>query len=220
MSAVRSKEELLTAMADAVREMEEEDAAEVSKEYIEAGYDAYDGIEGGLAEGIGQAGDLFEEEEYFIPELLMCSEAMNAGIDVLSPHLKTAEAGNEKTIVIGVAEGDTHDIGKNLVALLCKAAGFKVVDIGRDVPPEKFVDKAIEEKASIIAVSTLMTTTMPKVEAVVEELKKRNVREQFKVMVGGAPISQAFCDKIGADGYTANASEAVRLAKRLAGITV
>ena len=188
MSAVRSKEELLTAMADAVREMEEEDAAEVSKEYIEAGYDAYDGIECGLAEGMGQTGDLFEEEEYFIPELLMCAEAMNAGINVLSPHLKSTEAGNEKTIVIGVVEGDTHDIGKNLVALLCKSAGFHVVDIGRDVPPEKFVDTAIAEKASIIAVSTLMTTTMPKVAAVVEELKKRNVREQFKVMVGGAPF--------------------------------
>ena len=207
-------------MADAVREMEESEAAEISAAYIAEGYDAYEGIEAGLAEGMGQAGDLFEEEEYFIPELLMCAEAMNAGIDVLSPHLKKAETGNEQTIVIGVAEGDTHDIGKNLVALLCRAAGFRVVDIGRDVAPEAFVEAAVKEKASIIAVSTLMTTTMPKVQAVVEELKSRNLRDRFKVMVGGAPISQAFCDKIGADGYTANASEAVRLARRLAGIMV
>lgn len=214
----RSKNELLEAMADAVVNMEEDEARELAIEYASEKYDAYDGIESGLAEGMNQAGDLFEEEEYFIPELLLCSDAMNAGIEVLSPHLQKTDPGQEKTIVIGVVEGDTHDIGKNLVGLLCESAGFRIVDIGRDVPPQTFIDKAVENNASIIAISTLMTTTMPKMQEVVDLLVEQNLRDRFKVMVGGAPISQSFCDRIGADGYSANGSEAVRVAKRLAGL--
>jgi methylmalonyl-CoA mutase cobalamin-binding domain/chain len=162
-----------------------------------------------------QAGVLFEEEEYFIPELLMCSDAMYAGLNVLKPHIKTAEQDEKYRIVLGVIQGDTHDIGKNLVKIMLESSGFQVIDLGRDIDPEKFVEAALEHDAHIIGLSTLMTTTMNGMREVINILRNRNLRERFKVMIGGGPISQAFAGKIGADGYSKNAAEAVRLAKKL-----
>lgn len=214
---MKSKEELYEALSEAVVEMEEDDAVELSKEVIENGYDAYEAIEKGLSAGMEQAGELFEEEEYFIPELLMCSDAMNSGIEVLSPHIVRDTGSDERTVVIGVVEGDTHDIGKNLVALMLDAAGFRVVDLGRDVAPSVFVEKAKEENADIIAISTLMTTTMDGMGEVVKILESEGIRDRFKVIVGGGPVSQKFADHIGADGYSTNATDAVRLAKQLVG---
>lgn len=209
------KQQLFEQLSDSVVNMEEEEATALSEKVIENGFDAYEAIESGLSDGMDRAGQLFEDEEYFIPELLMCSDAMYAGLGVLEPHIKIEEQREKRRIVIGVVEGDTHDIGKNLVKTMLGAAGYEVVDLGRDVPPQSFVDKAEETGADIIALSTLMTTTMPGMARVIEILKQNGLREKYRVIVGGGPISQGFADKIGADGYSVNAADAVRLVKRM-----
>ncbi|MCR4435698.1 MAG: corrinoid protein [Clostridiales bacterium] len=213
----KGKEELYKKLSDAVVQMEEEETVRVAEEVVAEGHDAYEAIDRGLADGMDRAGKLFEEEEYFIPELLMCSDAMYAGLDVLKPHIRREEQGEKHRVVLGVVEGDTHDIGKNLVKIMLEASGFEVVDLGRDVPPGDFVEKAKAVRAHIIALSTLMTTTMGEMAQVIGLLEREGIRGQFKVMVGGGPISQSFADKIGADGYSVNAAEAVRLARRLVG---
>ena len=213
-----SKEELLKRLSDGVLDMEEEDVAEATREYLESGYPALDGIMEGLIDGMNRAGQLFEEEEYFVTDILLCSDAMYAGLDVLKPHLPTESEDNKKKVVIGVVEGDTHDIGKNLVKIMLETAGFEMIDLGRDVPLQKFVDSAKEEGAELVCMSTLMTTTMAGMETVIHLLEEAGIRDQVKVMIGGGPISQKFADKIGADGYSQNAVEAVNLAKRLLNI--
>ncbi|HEX9059005.1 MAG TPA: B12-binding domain-containing protein, partial [Clostridia bacterium] len=140
----KSREELYKDLSDAVVEMEEDAAVELSNKVIEEGYDAYEAIDKGLANGMERAGKLFEDEEYFIPELLMCSDAMYSGLEVLKPHLKTDKEAVKHKVVIGVVEGDTHDIGKNLVKIMLETSGFEVVDLGRDIPPQDFVKKAKE----------------------------------------------------------------------------
>lgn len=215
----KSKEELLERLADCVLEMEDEDVVDVANEYLEAGYPAYDGIMEGLVVGMNKASDLYDEEEYFVTDLLLCSDALYAGLDVLKPHIPTGtEIGAKKKAVIGVVEGDTHDIGKNLVKIMLETAGFEMYDLGRDVPLDAFVDKAKEVSADLVCLSTLMTTTMDGMRVVIEKLKEAGIRQQVKVMVGGSPISQKYADDIGADGYSVNAVEAVKVAKELAGI--
>lgn len=213
-----NKEELLGKIAEAVVDMEEDTVEELTNQTLAQGIDPYETIDNGLNKGMERAGQLFEEEEYFVPELLMCSDAMNVGIDILKPHLLSEDAKKKGKVVIGVVAGDTHDIGKNLVALMLESGGFEVIDLGRDIAPETFVDKAKENSADIICISTLMTTTMPGMKEVIDILRSQGIRDQYKIMVGGGPISQAFADKIGADGYSKNAAEAVRLAERLVGI--
>jgi corrinoid protein of di/trimethylamine methyltransferase len=206
-----AKKELFRKLSDAVVEMEEQSAIEASEEVISGGCNPFEAIEKGLADGMQRAGVLFEEEEYFIPELLVCADVMNAGINVLAPHIEKSGKDEEKKIVFGVVQGDTHDIGKNLVKLLLETGGFEVIDLGRDVPPKNFIDKALEVNADAIAMSTLMTTTMGYMKEVIELLKREKIRERFKVFIGGGPISQKFANEIGADGYAGNATEAVRL---------
>ena len=214
-----TKEELIARLAECVLEMEDEEVVDVANEYIEAGYEAYDGIMEGLVAGMNKASDLYDAEEYFVTDVLLCSDAMYAGLDVLRPHLPAVEnTGDVKKAVIGVVEGDTHDIGKNLVKIMMDTAGFEMHDLGRDVPLAQFVDKAEEVGADIIAMSTLMTTTMPGMREVVSMLEERGIRGKYKVMVGGSPISQKFCDEIGADIYTSNAVEAVKAAKAAVGM--
>lgn len=216
----KSKEELLEKLSECVVEMEDEEVVDVANEYVESGYLALDGIMEGLVDGMNKASDLYDEEEYFVTDLLLCSDAMYSGIDILKPHLPVEENKGEKPkIVIGVVEGDTHDIGKNLVKIMLDTAGFEMYDLGRDVPLDNFVDKAIEVGASLICMSTLMTTTMDGMRIVIEKLKEKGIRDNVKVMVGGSPISQKYANEIGADGYSANAVGAVKLAKRLAGIS-
>lgn len=216
----KSKEELLEKLSECVVEMEDEEVVDVATEYVESGYPALDGIMEGLVDGMNKASDLYDDEEYFVTDLLLCSDAMYSGIDILKPHLPVEENKGEKLkIVIGVVEGDTHDIGKNLVKIMLDTAGFEMYDLGRDVPLDNFVDKAIEVGASLICMSTLMTTTMDGMRIVIEKLKEKGIRDNVKVMVGGSPISQKYANEIGADGYSANAVGAVKLAKRLAGIS-
>jgi dimethylamine corrinoid protein len=201
-------------LSDAVVDMDEERTVTAAHKALEDGIDPYEAIQNGLSDGMTRAGQLFEEEEYFIPELLMCSDAMYAGLDVLKPHLK--QVGESRgTVVIGVIEGDTHDIGKNMVRIMFETGGFKVIDLGRDVPPQRFVDTAREAKADIIALSTLMTTTMEGMGTVVRLLDEADIRDDIKVMVGGGPISPGFAKRIGADGYAVNAAEAVKVAREL-----
>lgn len=214
-----TKEELIARLAECVLEMEDEEVVDVANEYIEAGYEAYDGIMEGLVAGMNKASDLYDAEEYFVTDVLLCSDAMYAGLDVLRPHLPAVEnTGDVRKAVIGVVEGDTHDIGKNLVKIMMDTAGFEMHDLGRDVPLAQFVDTAEEVGADIIAMSTLMTTTMPGMREVVSMLEERGIRSKYKVMVGGSPISQKFCDEIGADIYTSNAVEAVKAAKAAVGM--
>lgn len=214
----QKKEELLKRLSDDVLEMEEDDVAEAAREYLEAGYPAFDGIMEGLVDGMNRASQLYEEEEYFVTDLLLCSDAMYIGLDILRPYLPDTSGEDKIKGVIGVVEGDTHDIGKNLVKIMMETAGFDMIDLGRDVPLQKFVDTAKEQDAKLICLSTLMTTTMGGMETVIRLLEEAGIRDQVKVMIGGGPISQKYADKIGADGYSQNAVEAVKLAKNLLNI--
>lgn len=209
------KEELIVKLSDSVLNMEEDVTEEVANECVKRGIDAYEAIDKGLANGMNRAGELYEEGEYYIPELLMCSDAMYTGLDILKPHLKKDESKEKHKVVIGVVQGDTHDIGKNLVKIMMETEGFEVIDLGRDVPPIDFVEKAKEVGASIIVLSTLMTTTMEGMAEVINILESQNLKDKIKVMVGGGPISQNFANKIGADGYTTDASKAAKFAKNL-----
>ena len=212
-----SKEEYLDKMAEMVLEMEDEDIADLCRDYLAEGYDPKEGIFNGLIKGMNEAGKLFAEEEYYISDILICSDAMNNGIDVLKEKIDSTEEDNIATAVIGVVEGDTHDIGKNLVKLMLETSGFKMIDLGKDVPVQKFVDEAVENNADFIMMSTLMTTTMANMKKVIDLLNERGIRDQFKVMIGGGPVSESFAKDIGADAYSENATEAVKVAKSLIG---
>ncbi|MCS3900889.1 corrinoid protein [Methanococcus voltae] len=209
------QETMIKQLSEAVLEMDEDLTEELSQDYIKNGFNAFDGISRGLADGMNRAGVLYEEEEYFIPELLVCSDAMYKGLDILKPHLEYAENEEKMKAVVGVVEGDTHDIGKNLFKIMLETQGFEVYDLGRDVPPIEFVEKAKEVKADVIGLSTLMTTTMDNMKVVINILKEKNMKDDTIVMVGGGPISQSFADKIGADGYAPEASKSARMAKEL-----
>ena len=213
-----SKEELLNRLSDCVLEMEDEEVTGVAEESVDAGYEALDGIMEGLVDGMNKASDLYDQEEYFVTDLLLCSDAMYAGLDVLRPHLPEEETSQKPRAVIGVVEGDTHDIGKNLVRIMMETAGFEMYDLGRDVPLDDFVTKAKEVNASLVMMSTLMTTTMMGMPEVIKKLEEAGIRDQVKVMIGGSPISRKYADDIGADGYSANAVEAVKVAKQLLGM--
>ena len=164
-----------------------------------------------------EAGKLYDEEEYYIAELLLCADAMYAGIDVLKGEI---EGNTDKKIkaIIGVIDGDTHDIGKNLVKIMLETAGFEMIDLGRDVAVEDFVKAAMEHEAGLVCMSSLMSTTMYGMQRVIEGLVESGYRENVKIMVGGGPITHNFAIQIGADAYSDNAIEAVSVAKRLCGL--
>ncbi|MBU4439040.1 MAG: corrinoid protein [Acetobacterium sp.] len=210
-----NKQELFEKLADSIVDMDEDLTIEISNQVIAEGLDAYEAIVNGLTVGMNQAGKLFDEEEYFVPELLMCSDAMYAGLNILKPHIKVNEHETKRKAVIGVIEGDTHDIGKNLVKIMLETGGYDIVDLGRDISPATFVERAKEEKAEFIFISTLMTTTMEGMNEVIEILVEEKIREDYKVLIGGGPVSQSYADKIGADGYAENAAEAVKLANNI-----
>ncbi|WP_296143252.1 corrinoid protein [uncultured Anaerococcus sp.] len=210
-----SKEEYLKKMANMVIEEEDEEIADLCREYLAEGYDPQEAIFNGLIKGMNEVGKLFEQEEYYISDLLICSDAMYNGIEVLKEKIETHEENNVATAVIGVVEGDTHDIGKNLVKLMFEIDGYKMIDLGKDVPVEKFVDQAIANDADFIMMSTLMTTTMGNMKKVIDILNERGIRDQFKVMIGGGPVSESFAKDIGADAYSENANEAVKVARKL-----
>jgi dimethylamine corrinoid protein len=209
---------ILTSLADAVINMDEESAVLFSRKAVASGIAAYQAVREGLAKGMEVVGERYEKGIYFVPELLIAADTMYAGMNVLKPYLRTenlSDASSNYRAVIGVIEGDTHDIGKNLVKIMLEAAGFQIIDLGSDVPIFHFVEAAVKEKADMICLSSLMTTSMLGMSAVMGMLTKEGVRDRFKVLVGGACVSPAFARQIGADGYAPNASAAVAKAKAL-----
>ena len=170
-----------------------------------------------LVPAMSEVGERFERNEYFVPEMLIAARAMQAGMAVLKPSL--VESGVEPIgkVAIGTVKGDLHDIGKNLVAMMMEGAGFELVDLGVDAPPDKFV-QAVQDGAGVLAMSALLTTTMPSMKTTIDALVEAGLRDEVKVLIGGAPVTQAYSDQIGADGYAPDASSAARKAKELLGI--
>ncbi|MCD4786454.1 MAG: corrinoid protein [Candidatus Eremiobacteraeota bacterium] len=211
------KNELYQKMYDAVLAGDKEKSVELAKESIKMGLDPRQTIENGYTPGIDKVGDLWEEGEYFLPELVMAAESTKAAIEVLKPELarKKETTPNIGTVIMGTVEGDIHDIGKTLVSSLLSAAGFKVIDLGADVPTDKFIEEAKKHKADIIGMSALLTTTMVNQKKVIEKLKEEGIRDRFRIMVGGAPVSRKWGNDIGADDAPMSAMEAVKSAKGL-----
>ena len=186
------------------------------QEALDAGFAPAD-VLGKMISAMDVVGEKFKNGEIFVPEMLIAAKAMKKGVEVLKPHLASGEAGALGKVVIGTVAGDLHDIGKNLVAMMIESAGFEVIDLGVDVPVEKFVAAAAEDGVKIVACSALLTTTMPAMQETVAALNQHPRRGEFKIMVGGAPINQEYADKVGADAYTPDAATAAKKAKELVG---
>lgn len=209
---IQTDESIFQRLAAAVDAMDEEGAVSAARDALAAGIDPYRAITEGLSKGMAVVSDKYEKGIYFVPEILLCADAMYAAIGVLRPHMRAEGAGGRMPVIIGVIEGDIHDIGKNIVKLMFDAAGFEVHDLGNDVPVTAFVDKAREVGGGIVAVSTLMSTTMGGMGRLVKALEDAGLRRKFKVLIGGGPVSASFAEKIGADACGANAMEGVRIA--------
>ena len=179
---------------------------------IEEGSAPKDILEKGLLPGMSEIGEKFKNNEVYVPEVLIAARAMKAGVELLKPHMQTGEMGGAGTAVIGTVKGDLHDIGKNLVKMMLEGKGFEVIDLGADVAPETFIKTAQEENCQIIAISALLTTTMNVMADVVKLAEEAGIRDQVKIMVGGAPLTAAFAQKIGADAYTPDATSAAEVA--------
>ena len=188
------------------------DVAALCQQALDEGVAAAEILNNGLLAGMDIIGAKFKANEIFVPQVLVAARSMNAGVEVLKPFLAEGESTSKGKIILGTVEGDLHDIGKNLVKLMFEGKGFEVIDLGVDVPPEKFIDAAIENDSKIIACSALLTTTMPKIGEVVKAAEERGIRDQVKIMIGGAPVTQEFCDSVGADAYTEDATSAAEKA--------
>lgn len=185
------------------------------QEAIDAGIAPGDILQEGLVAAMAEVGRLFEEGEYFVPEMLIAARAMKAGLALLRPLLVEADVKPAGKVAAGTVKGDLHDIGKNLVCMMLEGAGFEIVDLGVDVGPEKFLDAVVNQGVDVVAMSALLTTTMPNMKGTVDALKEAGVRDKVKVIIGGAPVTDAYAAEIGADGYAPDASRAVALAKSL-----
>jgi 5-methyltetrahydrofolate--homocysteine methyltransferase len=186
------------------------------KEALAAGIGADVILKEGLIAAMDEVGTRYEEGDIFVPEMLIAARAMQAGLALLKPHLAGGASESAGKVAIGTVKGDLHDIGKNLVAMMLEGAGFEIMDLGVDVPPQAFV-KAVEDGAQVIGMSALLTTTMSNMGVTVEALKAAGLRDKVKVMIGGAPVTQEFATQIGADGFAADASSATRIARELVG---
>lgn len=208
VSEERTKE-ILKALDDAVYYFEEDDAVKWSQIVLDEGVDPFVAIMEGLATGMTKAGDAYNKKEYFVPELLMCADALYAGLDLLRPAVLASgrKAVVKGSLVIGVVEGDVHDIGKNLVKMMFDVAGWNVYDLGKDVPLDKFVEEQIRTDSEMVALSAMMTTSMLGMPVVIKKLRERN--PNIRIMIGGAPINPEVADKYGADGYAESAGTAV-----------
>jgi 5-methyltetrahydrofolate--homocysteine methyltransferase len=199
---------------DAIVNGDRNTAVAITRQALEAGAPALELIQNYMIPAMDETGRRFECEEYFVPELLLSARAMKAGLELLRPHLAEQGAQPAGKVVIGTAKGDLHDIGKNLVASMLEGAGFKIVDLGADVTPERFAETAKAERADLICISALLTVTMPSMRSTIEALEALGIRRSVKVLIGGAPVTQKYADEIGADGYAETAAGAVALARR------
>lgn len=211
-------QEMFEKLAQAVIDGEPEDAVELAQQALDAGLDPLECINQGLTKGIDRVGALFAEGEYYLPDLIIGGEAMKDALAILEPAL-AANQEREVTgrVVLGTVEGDLHEIGKTLVGTMLTANGFEVTDIGIDKPASEFIAAVKESNATLIGASALLTTTIPEQQKIIEALVEAGLRDEVKVMVGGAPVTQAWADKIGADGYAEDAIAAVAVAKKLVG---
>jgi 5-methyltetrahydrofolate--homocysteine methyltransferase len=200
---------------DAVVEGQHKAVVQKVQEALDAGTPADVILTQGLVTAMSEVGRLFEEGEFFVPEMLIAARAMQAGLGLLKPHLVEANIQSTGKVVLGTVKGDLHDIGKNLVAMMLEGAAFEIVDLGSDVSPEKFVEAVETSGAQILAMSALLTTTMPNMKNTIDALEAAGLRNKVKVIIGGAPITDAYAKQIGADGYASDASRAVSLAKAL-----
>jgi len=185
---------------------------ELVEQAVQEGVDAKTILEQGLIAGMSVIGEKFKNNEVYVPQVLIAARAMKAGTEVLQPLLASSGVKAKGKVVIGTVRGDLHDIGKNLVKMMMEGKGLEVVDLGVDVPADKFVEKAIEEKADIVACSALLTTTMTEIKSVVDEIVKAGIRDKVTIMIGGAPVTDSFCKQIGADIYTPDAATAAEAA--------
>jgi 5-methyltetrahydrofolate--homocysteine methyltransferase len=209
-------EPILKEIYDGIIDADQELVKQKVTTALAQGVDAGSILNQGMVPAMTEVGRLFEEGEYFVPEMLICARAMQAGMSVLKPAMVAANLKSVGKVVAGTVKGDLHDIGKNLVCMMLEGAAFEIYDLGSDVTPQAFVDKVKAEDADFIVMSALLTTTMPNMKATIEALKAAGLREKVKVLVGGAPLTGKYAQDIGADGYAPDASRAVALAKSLA----
>jgi 5-methyltetrahydrofolate--homocysteine methyltransferase len=209
----------IKAIYEAVMEGDAKEAATQVQSALDAGIAPGEILNKGCIAAMGEVGRLFEEGEMFVPEMLIAARAMQAGMNILKPHLAEGEITSAGKIVIGTVSGDLHDIGKNLVGMMMEGAGFEIVDLGTDVSADAFVGAVKTHNPDLIGMSALLTTTMPSMTATIEALTEAGLRDQVKVLIGGAPVTQTFADEIGADGFAPDASSATRKAKELLAVT-
>ncbi|HEX79487.1 MAG TPA: cobalamin-binding protein [Dehalococcoidia bacterium] len=209
MATEERTKEILKGLHDSVYEFEEDDAVKWAKTALEEGVDPFVATMEGIAEGMIAAGEAYNEKKYFVPELLMCADALYAGLDILKPAIEASgrQAEVKGSIVLGVVEGDVHDIGKNLVKMMFEVAGWTVYDLGKDVPLDKFVEEQIKTDAEVVGLSALMTTSMLAMPVVIEKLRAKNPK--VRILLGGAPVNPEVAEKYGADGYAKTAGTAV-----------
>jgi 5-methyltetrahydrofolate--homocysteine methyltransferase len=204
-------------LSTAVLEGNEERIPKLVQKCLDEGLGPKDILDNGLIVGMNEVGARFRRGDMFVPEVLMSAKSMQAGLSVLRPHLAASGAKLVGKIVIGTVKGDLHDIGKNLVGMMCQGAGFEVIDLGFNVPPEKFIDAVKQHQPQIVGMSALLTTTMRAMGHTIKALQEAGLRDTLKIMVGGAPVDAEFAERIGADGYGSNAPSGADLAKRLVG---
>lgn len=182
---------------------------------VDAGFSAEDILKQGLVPAMREVGELFEKGEYYVPEMLISARAMQRGLEILKPLLASAEVDPSGTVVLGTVKGDLHDIGKNLVGMMLEGAGFSLIDLGTDVSADQFVETVQKNQPDIVAMSALLTTTMPAMRTTIDALNDAGLRSQVKIMIGGAPVTEEYASSIGADGFAPDASRAASLALKL-----
>lgn len=213
MADETKKKEIFEKLRNGVIQYDEDACREGAQTALDLGMDANEAIFDGLVSGMEEVGRLFEAQEYFVPEILMCADALYAGLDILKPHCKQMDLGVKGSVVIGTVEGDVHDIGKNLVKMMFDVAGFTVYDLGRDVPLDQFVEEQLRTDSELVCLSAMMTTSMIGMPKVIEKIKEKN--PNCMIMIGGAPTSKELADKWGADGYAEDASNALKEAIKM-----
>ena len=213
-----SKQELFDELIQSIIDLEEVKPLDLVKKAIEQDIDVIDIMENAIGAALKKLGDLWEAEQIYLPEIIMANETIQQAFKILTPHLKKGQQrSNLGTVVIATIEGDIHSIGKTIVGSVLNFSGFEVVDLGADVRVETIIDEAVKNKADVIGISALLTTTMTGQKKVIEQLKERGMRDQFRIIIGGAPVTQEWAEKCGADGYAADAFEAVKIVKKLLG---
>lgn len=208
----------LNALAEAIINGKKEDAEQITKQALDEGLSPAEILNEGLIKGMSVVGEKFKNNEFYVPEVLIAARAMKAAMEILRPLLTESGVEPVGKVAIGTVKGDLHDIGKNLVAMMLEGGGFQVIDLGIDVGPEKFIQAVTDQDVQIVAMSALLTTTMPSMKVTIDALKEAGIRDKVKVLIGGAPVTQAYADEIGADGYARDAASAVDKAKELLGV--